>query len=181
MRRISKGVLMVLVIVAVVGCAPTIVSNKEMIQVSYKGTLDDGSVFSQSGEGKPLEFLVGAGTIIPMLEKGMMGMKVGEKKSITVKAVDAYGEYDKTAVREVPMDQFPKDIALSVGQRYQVQSPAGPMVVTISAISGKMVTVDFNHPLAGKDLTFAVEILKIRAATKEELAAGLKAAPPVTQ
>jgi len=140
-----------------------------MVQMAYKGTLADGTVFSQSEEGKPLEFMVGAGTLIPALEKGMLGMKVGDKRTIQVKAADAYGDYDKTAVQRVPRAQFPKDIALKVGGQYQFNSPGGPIVVTVTAMDDASVTLDFNHPLAGKDLSFEVTVVKIRAATREEL------------
>ena len=170
MKRTLAGFAPVLLVFAVLGCAAATVSSNKMVDMAYKGTLADGSVFSQSDEGKPLEFLVGAGTLIPTLEKEMLGMKVGEKKRSPVKAADAYGEYDKKAVRVVPREQFPKDLQLTVGEHYQVNGQAGPVVVTISAMTEKTVTIDFNHPLAGKDLTFAVTIMKIRDATKEELA-----------
>jgi FKBP-type peptidyl-prolyl cis-trans isomerase 2 len=162
------------------GCAAATVSNKQMVQVSYKGTLTDGTVFSQSDAAKPLEFLVGAGTLIPALEKGMLGMKVGEKRTIQVKAAEAYGEYDKTAVQRMPRSQLPKDLELKVGGQYQFNSPGGPIVVTVTSLDSASVTLDFNHPLAGKDLTFEVTIVKIRAATKDELAkaAPAPAAPP---
>jgi FKBP-type peptidyl-prolyl cis-trans isomerase 2 len=175
MKRILAGFVPVILILAVSGCAAATVAGNKMVQMSYKGTLADGSMFSQSDAAKPLEFLVGAGTLIPSLEKAMMGMKVGDKRSITVKAADAYGEYDKAAVRVVPRVQFPKELELKVGERYQVNGQGGPMVVTVSAMTDATVTVDFNHPLAGKDLTFEVTIVKIRDATKEELA---KAAAP---
>ena len=152
------------------GCAPSTVSKNAMVQMAYKGTLSDGTVFSQSEEGKPLEFLVGAGTLIPTLEKGLLGMKVGEKRTIQVKAAEAYGEYDKSAVQRMPRKQFPRDLELKVGGQYQFNSPGGPIVVTVTALDDVSVTLDFNHPLAGKDLTFEVTIVKIRAATKEELA-----------
>jgi peptidylprolyl isomerase len=181
MKRTLAGLALVIVTVAVIGCAPATIANQKMVSVSYKGTLADGTVFSQSEVNKPLEFLVGGGTIIPLLEKGMMGMKVGDKKSITVKAADAYGEYDKTAVRDVPRAQFPKDLPLKIGERYQVNRQGGPMVVTISKLTETTVTVDFNHPLAGKDLTFAVTILKIRDATKDELAKSAAAGQPAGQ
>ena len=99
---------------------------------------------------KPLEFLVGGGTLIPTLENGMLGMKVGEKKSITVKAADAYGEYDKAAVREVPRDQFPKDLELKVGEQYQVNGQGGPMVVTVSALTAGDGDDRFQPPPGGK-------------------------------
>ncbi|HUJ73405.1 MAG TPA: peptidylprolyl isomerase [bacterium] len=162
------------------GCAPATVSRNAMVQMAYKGTLTDGTVFSQSEAGKPMEFMVGAGTLIPALEKGMLGMKVGDKRTIQVKAADAYGEYDKTAVQRVPRKQFPKDLELKVGGQYQFNSHSGPIVVTVTALDDASVTLDFNHPLAGKDLTFEVTVVKIRAATKEELAkaAGAASAAP---
>jgi FKBP-type peptidyl-prolyl cis-trans isomerase 2 len=115
--------------------------------------------------------MIGAGKMIPALEKGIMGLKVEAKKKIVIKAADAYGEYDKNAVQEVPKEQFPKDLQLTVGQFYRVQTPQGPLTVTIVAVKDKTVSVDFNHPLAGKDLTFDIEIVTIRDATKAELAA----------
>jgi len=174
MKQLLAGAAPALLVLFLAGCAPATVSNYKMVQMSYKGTLSDGTVFSQSDVGKPMEFLVGGGTIIPALEKGMLGMKVGDKRTIQVKAADAYGEYDKTAVQRMPRGQLPKDIDLKVGGQYQFNSPAGPILVTVTAMDTASVTLDFNHPLAGKDLTFEVTIVTIRAATKEELA---KAAP----
>jgi FKBP-type peptidyl-prolyl cis-trans isomerase 2 len=180
MKRTLAGLAPVLLVFAVIGCAAATVSDKKMVDVAYKGTLTDGTVFSKSADGKPLEFLVGGGTIIPTLEKGMMGMKVGDKKIITVKAADAYGEYDKESVREIAREQFPKDVELKIGERYQVNGPGGPMVVSITAMTAMTVTIDFNHPLAGKDLTFEVTIVKIRDATKDELAKAAPQASPQT-
>jgi FKBP-type peptidyl-prolyl cis-trans isomerase SlyD len=119
--------------------------------------------------------------MMPAFEKALMGLKVGDKKTFKVLAADAYGEYDKSRVQEVPKDKFPKDLTLTVGQQYQVQTQTGTMVVTISAIADKTVSVDFNHPLAGKDLTFAIEVVKIRDATKDELAKAQAAATPTPQ
>ncbi len=180
MKRAIFGALPLLAMLAVVACAPAKVADKLVVDFNYKGTLTDGSVFSESQPGQPMEFQVGSGKLIPALEKGMLGMKVGDKKTITVKAADAYGEYDSSALQDVPRDQFPKDLALQVGQHFQVQTAAGVMTVTIAAVKDKTVTVDFNHPLAGKDLAFAVEIVKIRSMTKEEKkAAQAEAAPAV--
>ena len=175
MKRVIPRLAPVLFILAILGCGAPAVIDKKVVQVSYKGTLPDGTVFGQSQPGKPIEFIIGAGKMIPALEKGIMGLKVGAKKKVEIKAADAYGEYDKNAVQEVPKTQFPKDMQLTVGQHYRVQSPQGPMTVTITAISDKTVSVDFNHPLAGKDLTFEIEIITIRDATKAELA---EAFPP---
>jgi len=175
MKRLLSRLAPLLMILAILGCGPAAVVNKKMVQMNYKGTLSDGTVFGQSEPGKPLEFMIGAGKMIPALEKGIMGLKVGAKKKIEIKAADAYGEYDKNAVQEVPREQFPKDLPLTVGQMYRVQSPQGPLTVTIIAIKDKTVSVDFNHPLAGKDLTFDIEIVKVRDATKDELAAAFPA------
>jgi FKBP-type peptidyl-prolyl cis-trans isomerase 2 len=177
MKRVFMGAVpLLLLLLAVIGCTPATVANDKYVQVNYKGTLADGSVFDQNETGKPLEFLVGSGTMMPAFEKALMGLKIGEKKTFTVLATDAYGEYDKSRIQDVPKDQFPTDLALTVGAQYQVQTQSGTMVVTIAGIKDKTVSVDFNYPLAGKDLTFAIEIVKIRDATKDELAKAKAAA-----
>ncbi|MGA2480620.1 MAG: peptidylprolyl isomerase [Spirochaetia bacterium] len=181
MKRMLMGLVPVVLMLAVIGCGPAIVKDKEMVSISFKGTLADGSVFGQSEKDKPLEFLVGSGKMIPTLEKGLLGLKVGAKKKIDVKAADAYGEYDKAALQTVDRKNFPKDLELKVGATYTVRTPQGPITVTINAITDKTVTVDFNHPLAGKDLTFDIEVLKIRDATKAELAAAFPPAAPAQQ
>ena len=190
MKRRRAGILPLLLVFAILGCAPATVVNKKMVAMNYKGTLADGTVFGQSEKDKPLEFMVGAGRMIPALEKGILGLKIGSKKKIEIKAADAYGEYDKAALQEVPRTSFPNDLDLKVGQAYRVQSPQGPITVTITSVTAKTVTVDFNHPLAGKDLTFEIEIVKIRDATSTELGdafptaagtPGLRAATPSEQ
>ncbi len=170
MTRTAGRFVLLLLAIAVVSCAPATVQEKKVVQITYTGTLADGSVFSQSEKDKPLEFIVGGGRIIPALEKGLVGMKVGEQKKIIVKAADAYGEYDKAALQEVPKDRFPKDSTFSVGEKFVVQTPNGPYPVKIAEVKVKTVVVDFNHPLAGKDLTFDVVVMKIRDATAAELA-----------
>ena len=92
--------------------------------------------------------------------------------------MDAYGEYDKSALKEFPKNVFPKDATFTVGERFVVQTPNGPYPIKIAEVKDKSVVVDFNHPLAGKDLTFDVLIVKIRDATKEELA---QVQPPAAQ
>jgi FKBP-type peptidyl-prolyl cis-trans isomerase 2 len=178
MKSVVSSLALLLLALALIGCAPATVKDRKMVQMNYKGTLPDGTSFGASDPGKPLEFLVGAGRLIPTLEKAVLGLKVGDKKKVEIKAADAYGEYDKTAVQEVPKEQFPKDLSVEVGAHYRVQTPQGPLTVTITAVSAKTVTVDFNHPLAGKDLTFDVEIVKIRDATKEEIAAAFPQQSP---
>lgn len=182
MKRTASRLALIVMALAVIGCAPATVREKKVVDIKYTGTLADGSVFSQSDKDKPLEFLVGAGKIIPALEKGLIGMKVGDQKKLTIKAADAYGEYDTGALQEVPKERFPKDARLEAGERFVVQTPTGPYPVKIAEVKAKTVVVDFNHPLAGKDLTFDVQIMKIRDATKEELApAGAAQAPGAAQ
>ncbi len=170
MKRTASRLALVFLALAVIGCAPATVKEKEVVDIAYTGTLTDGSVFSKSEKDKPLEFIVGAGRIIPALEKGLLGMKVGEQKKLTIKAADAYGEYDPGALQEVPKERFPQGAKIEAGERFVVQTPTGPYPVKIAEVKTKTVVVDFNHPLAGKDLTFDVQIMKIRDATKEELA-----------
>jgi FKBP-type peptidyl-prolyl cis-trans isomerase 2 len=175
MKRVLSRLAPSLLVVAIIGCAAATVTDKKMVQMNYKGTLADGTVFGQSEPGKPLEFMVGAGRMIPTLEAGIRGLKVGGKKKIEIKAADAYGDYDKNAIQEIPRGQFPAGVELAAGQYYRVQSPQGPLTVSIIAVKAATVTVDFNHPLAGKDLSFDIEIVRIRDATKAELA---EAFPP---
>jgi FKBP-type peptidyl-prolyl cis-trans isomerase SlyD len=171
MKRFFWGGLALLVLLALCSCAPATVAEKKMVSMDYTGTLTDGTVFSKSEDGKPLEFLVGGGTLLPVLEKGMVGMKVGETRKIPVAAKDAYGEYHEAGVQKVSRDKFPKEQQIEVGQQYQMQTGSGTLVMTVTAVTDKEVTIDLNHPLAGKDLTFSVKVVKIRDATKEELAA----------
>jgi FKBP-type peptidyl-prolyl cis-trans isomerase 2 len=158
-----------LVLGALSGCKPSI-KDKTVVKISYTGTLADGTVFDSSEGGEPLEFVYGVGMMIPGLEKGLAGLKVGEKKTINVAAADAYGPRDESAVQEVPRDQLPKDMPLEIGQTMTAQTESGVMFVTIKELREKTVIMDMNHPMAGKDLTFAVEVMAIRPATKEELA-----------
>ena len=180
MKRMIPALFPVLLLVALVGCAPAKVAQKKVVDVSYTLTVD-GAVFDQSQKDQPLEFMVGAGKMIPAFETAIIGLKVGDKKTFEIKSVDAYGAYDKTRLVEVPKTEFPADSPPTVGQRFSVQTQAGTLPVTIAAVGDTTVTVDFNSPLAGKDLTFAVEIIKVRDATKEEIAAQQTAAQAAPQ
>jgi len=174
MRRAIAPLFAILMVLALLGCGAA-VKDKKVVQIDYTLTLPDGSVYDTSiGEGKkPLEFMMGAGQMIPTLEKELLGLRVKGKKKIVVKAADAYGEYDEEALQEVPRSTVPEGMELAVGQTYTVQTAMGPMPITIKSMTDKVVVMDLNHPLAGKDLTFDVQVKTVRDATKEELAQAL--------
>lgn len=138
--------------------------------VSMEYTLKVEGNVADSSEGRaPLEFVQGAGNIIPGLEREMTGMRVGESKEVMVAAVDAYGEEDEKAFMDVPRDQFPEEIPVKVGTELQVQNKEGqPMYARIDVVGDNSVRLDFNHPLAGKELHFAIKVVDIREATPEE-------------
>ncbi|MGY6697237.1 MAG: FKBP-type peptidyl-prolyl cis-trans isomerase [Roseinatronobacter sp.] len=128
----------------------------------YTGTLEDGSVFDSSEGRDPLEFELGSGTIIPGLDRAIAGMRVGEQKTVTIPSEEAYGAYQPQARQDVPRDQIPPEIPLDKGAMLQMQTPDGNAIpVMVAEVSDDTVTLDANHPLAGKDLTFAVEIVSV--------------------
>ncbi|MFN3955466.1 MAG: peptidylprolyl isomerase [Pararhodobacter sp.] len=134
----------------------------DTVHFHYTGTLDDGSVFDSSEGREPLAFTLGSGQIIAGLETAIEGMAVGEGKTVTIAADDAYGAYDPQARQAIPRDQIPPHIPLEPGTMLQMQSPDGRAVpVSVVEASDEAVVLDANHPLAGQDLTFAVEIVAI--------------------
>ncbi len=140
----------------------TKVKAGDSVRIHYTGTLTDGSVFDSSDGRDPLEFVVGSGQIIPGLDKAMPGMEVGEKKVVEIPCAEAYGAINPAARQSVPRSQFPDEITLELGLRLQMQTEAGQvMQVTVVELSETDVMLDANHPLAGKDLTFAVELVAI--------------------
>lgn len=137
----------------------------DKVQVNYTGRLADGTVFdSSTSTGRsPLEFTVGSGQVIEGFDKAVVGMKVGEKKTVNIPAAEAYGLHDDSQVIEVSRDRIKVDGELKVGQMLTSVGPDGQQYqFTILAISDNgTITLDANHPLAGKDLTFEIELLKI--------------------
>lgn len=132
------------------------------VRIHYTGTLEDGSVFDSSEGRDPLEFTVGSGQIIPGLDRAIDGMAAGEQKTVTIPATEAYGEYQADAKQSVPREQIPADIPLDPGTMLNMQTPDGRQVpVQVAEVTEEAVTLDANHPLAGKDLTFAVELVSV--------------------
>jgi peptidylprolyl isomerase len=145
-----------------IGTAMTQVKSGDTVRVHYTGTLTDGQTFDSSEGRDPLEFVVGSGQIIPGLDAAMEGMAVGEKKTVEVPADQAYGHPDPNAQQAVPRAESPEDIPLDLGTQLQVQTPQGQvMPVTVVDVTEEQVVLDANHPLAGKDLTFAIELVDI--------------------
>jgi len=138
------------------------IKTGDTVQIHYTGTLADGEVFDSSTGRDPLKFTVGSGQIISGLDAALPGMSLGEKKTVEIAAVDAYGPINPAARQSVPRESIPDDIPLDLGTQLQLQTSEGQvMPVTIVEVSETKVTLDANHPLAGCDLTFAFEIVAI--------------------
>lgn len=139
----------------------------------YVLTDDAGQVLDQSPEGQPLAYLHGSGNIIAGLEKELVGKKAGEKLTVEVQPEDAYGIYYEEAVQVVPVSVFPEGATVEPGVQFEARGQDGAaMAVTVTAVEDGLVTIDGNHPLAGKTLFFDVEIANVREATPEEQQAG---------
>lgn len=140
----------------------TQVKPGDTVRIHYTGTLADGATFDSSAGHDPLEFIVGSGQIIPGLDAAIAGMAVGDKKTVQVPADMAYGQPDPNALQAVPRAEIPADIPLDPGTQLQMQTPQGQVLpVTVAEVSETEVVLDANHPLAGKDLTFAIEVVAI--------------------
>jgi FKBP-type peptidyl-prolyl cis-trans isomerase 2 len=134
----------------------------DTVRIHYTGTLNDGSTFDSSEGRDPLQFEVGSGQIIPGLDKELPGMAAGDKKTVNIPAAEAYGEKNPQMQQAIPREQIPANIPLELGMRLQMQTPEGQVIpVTVAAVDEQTVTLDANHPLAGKDLTFDFEVVSI--------------------
>ena len=136
--------------------------NGDTVKIHYTGKLEDGTVFDSSDGRDPLEFTLGEGQVIPGFEEAVLGMTANDSKTMTIPSDNAYGPRREEMVVEVDRDQFPPDVAPEVGQQLQMQRPDGQkMVVAVAEVSESTVTLDANHPLAGKDLTFEIKLVEI--------------------
>ena len=150
------------------------IQENQIVSIEYEVKDGDKVVDSNAG-GAPLVFMFGKGQIIPGLESGIENMAIGEKSEIKVAPKDAYGEYNDEAMQEVPADQF-AGIDLELGMTlYGQAEDGGTTQVTVKEIGAENVTIDFNHPLAGKELLFAVTINNVRDASAEEVMTGVPA------
>ena len=139
-----------------------VAKNGDNVKVHYTGTLDDGSEFDSSRGREPLEFTLGAGSMIPGFEAAVLGMKLGEVKTVTIPAAEAYGEYSEDNIQEIDRSNISPDVELEVGMQLQGMNPNGSIfTVTVLSFTDTTVTLDGNHHLAGEDLTFEIELVEI--------------------
>ncbi|MFV0513740.1 MAG: peptidylprolyl isomerase [Jhaorihella sp.] len=138
------------------------VKSGDTVQIHYTGSLTDGQTFDSSQGRDPLEFTVGSGQIIPGLDEALPGMNVGDKKTVNVPCQAAYGPINPDMRQDVPRSGIPDDIPLEPGSRLQMQTPEGQVLpVTVVHVAEETVTLDANHPLAGQDLVFDIELVAI--------------------
>lgn len=146
---------------------------KEIVaSIEYELTDDQGQVLDSSKDGPPLSYLHGAGNLIPGLETELEGKGSGDAFKVRIAPENAYGERHEEMVQAVPRTQFPEGAEIEVGAQFQASTPSGDHVVTVVGVEGDEVTLDGNHPLAGKHLNFDVKVVEVREASAEELEHG---------
>ncbi len=155
--------MLMLVVMLVPGCSgPVMADTGDTVKVHYTGRLQDGTVFDTSIGSEPLEFTLGQGQIISGFEQIVIGMKVSETKTVTIPADQAYGQHRDDMIFEVARDELPVDLDPKVGMQLQKnQADGGILIVTITEVTETTIKTDANHPLAGQDLTFDIELVEI--------------------
>ncbi len=134
----------------------------DTVRIHYTGTLEDGSTFDSSEGRDPLEFTLGSGMVIPGFDKAVTGMAVGDSKTVNIQPEDAYGPHNPDGRQPFPRANIPPDVPLEIGTQLQMQTPEGRAVqVVVADVTDDTVILDANHPLAGKALTFAIELVEI--------------------
>jgi len=137
------------------------VKDGDKVKAHYRGTLKDGTEFDNSSEKDPIEFEVGSGTLIPGFEKAVVGMAPGEKKTFTIPVDEAYGDRRDELLLTVPKDQVPPDLGANVGDDLVLERDEQEIHVKVIEVNDTGLTLDANHPLAGEDLIFEIELLEI--------------------
>ena len=148
------------------------ITADSVVTIHYTLKDDSGAVIDSSTSGEPLAYLHGRGNIVPGLERELTGRKVGDKVSVRIPPAEGYGEYDKDLVQSVPRRALRGIKDVREGMHLHAQTEQGPRTVTVTRVHGDMVTLDGNHPLAGKNLNFDVQVEEVREATEEELSHG---------
>ena len=149
------------------------VSEQKVVTMNYEVADDQGQLIDRSEEGGPLAYIHGNGQLIPGLETALEGRGKGDKIAVDVPPEQGYGERDEEGVQIVARNQFDDSVEIEVGMQFEAQDDdEGHQIVTVVAVDGENITLDTNHPLAGKNLRFKVEILDVRDASTEELSHG---------
>lgn len=140
----------------------SIAKDGDTVKVHYTGTLENGEVFDTSKEKEPLEFTLGQGQLIPGFEKAVVGLNVGDSTTINIPSAEAYGDVREDLIINVPKDQLPGDVEPQVGMQLQVNQPDGqPIPVRVTDVTETELQLDANHPLAGENLTFEIELVNV--------------------
>lgn len=149
------------------------IERNKVVTLNFTLTDDDGNLLDSTDNGGTFSYITGNNMILPKLEEAVNSMIIGTRKQLKFEAKDGYGIYNEDAVQVVGKENFPEDFVLEAGMEYMASNPDGvQMPFIITNIDGEEVTIDFNHPLAGKNLNFDVELVDVRDATAEELAHG---------
>jgi len=151
---------------------PAHIEDDVVVSMDYTLTVDNEVIDTSEGN-EPIQFLQGHGNIIPGLERAMYGMAAGDRKEVVIEAADGYGELDPEAFAEVSRDEFPPQIPMEVGIELQIKDQSGDIMdARIDAVNEETVRLDFNHPLAGKQLNFSIQVVSLRQPSEEELEHG---------
>lgn len=149
------------------------ISEQKVVTMNYEVADDQGQLIDRSEEGGPLAYIHGNGQLIPGLETALEGRGKGDKVAVDVPPEQGYGERDEKGVQTVARNQFDDSVEIEVGMQFEAEDDdEGHQIVTVAAVDGENITLDTNHPLAGKNLRFEVEILDVRDASAEELSHG---------
>ena len=147
------------------------IADKMYVAIEYTLTLESGQEIDKSPAGQPLGFIAGTGQIIPGLEKALMGRAAGDNAKLVIAPEDAYGPVKDNLFQDIPKSQFPTDVEITPGMAFEAQGPHGPFMITVAKVNdNETITVDLNHPMAGKELHFEVNVVEVREPTTEELA-----------
>ncbi len=134
----------------------------DTVRIKYTGTLSDGTQFDSNVNGEPLQFTLGSGEVISGLDAKIPGMAVGESATIAVASEEAYGPHDPAKIQKVPRDRVPAEVDLEVGMQLGARTESGQQIAfTVVDLTEDEMTIDANHPLAGKDLTFDIQLVEI--------------------
>lgn len=148
------------------------ISDNRVVSIHYTLTNDEGETLDSSREREPLSYLHGAGNIVPGLEAALSGKEVGDEFKAEVPPAKGYGEHNEAMVQQVPTSAFQGVPEIKPGMQFRAEGPQGATLVTVREVGEESVTVDGNHPLAGKTLHFAVEVTDVREATSDEMTNG---------